>query len=152
MTLLIFVKDVTLITVFTIRKYLEGKENPKMRPNPGSGQILADKDAFFNIRPYLLDPNDEGIDEEGNTSIHHLTKFNDISLFEQQLLNQPQLLFMLNREGLTSLDVAVQEKDEGKALYLVQRMKGFSPNCSFKFVKRPNRLEVKYEKAFVLAV
>ena len=54
-----------------------------MRPGEGTKSFKkVDKDNAINIRNYLMDPNDEGIDDEGNTSIHQLTKNDDLALFE----------------------------------------------------------------------
>ena len=33
-SVIVFVKDLTIITVFCIRKWMEGKESAKMRPDP----------------------------------------------------------------------------------------------------------------------
>jgi hypothetical protein len=42
-----------------------------MRPVGGFNKIRkVDKESSLNIQNYLMDPNDEGIDEDGNTSIH----------------------------------------------------------------------------------
>ena len=54
-----------------------------MRPGGGKSSLRkVEKEGSINIRNYLMDPNDEGIDEEGNTSIHALTKNEDRALFE----------------------------------------------------------------------
>ena len=101
----------------------------------------------------MLDPNDEGIDDEGNTSIHHLTKNNqDLENFGTQIQNQPHMLFMLNKQGLLPLDMTIAEKDEPRSLKLIEYMKSFNNNCSLKFVKRPHRLDLKFEKSFCLAI
>ena len=42
-----------------------------MRPGGVTRSLIkVEKEGTLNIRNYLMDPNDEGIDEEGNTSIH----------------------------------------------------------------------------------
>jgi ankyrin repeat protein len=41
---------------------------------------------------------------------------------------------------------------DAKALFLIEKMESFSLHSSLRFVKRPNRLEIKYEKPFTLAV
>jgi hypothetical protein len=35
---------------------------------------------------------------------------------------------------------------------LILRMQRYSPDCSIKFVKKPHRLDLKFEKSFALAV
>jgi len=62
------------------------------------------------------------------------------------------LLFMLNKSGLTPLDMTILENDEKRAIFLIEKMKAFTNNCSLKFVKRPHRLDLKFEKSFSLAV
>jgi hypothetical protein len=59
---------------------------------------------------------------------------------------------MLNKQGFTPLDVAVTEGENVKARYLIEKMQRFNTNCSLKFVKRPNRLELKFEKSLTLAI
>jgi len=42
-----------------------------MRPTVGGIRSRkVEKEASLNIKSYLMDPNDEGVDEDGNTSIH----------------------------------------------------------------------------------
>ena len=59
---------------------------------------------------------------------------------------------MLNKLGYTPLDLCINENDEKRSLYLIEKMHKYNNNCSLKFVKRPNRLELKFEKSFTLAV
>ena len=102
------------------------------------------------------------------------------SKFEAQLCDFPHHLFMLNKYGQIPLDVAIQESvqagldekiakdhkskvDAGaamqeiknarqKAQMLILRMQRYGPECSIKFVKKPHRLDLKFEKSFALAV
>jgi hypothetical protein len=46
-----------------------------------------------------MNGNDDEVDEEGNTSIHQLTKGEDLSILESQIISTPHLLFMLNKNG-----------------------------------------------------
>ena len=71
-----------------------------------------------------MDPNDEGIDEQGNTTLHQMTQ--DLFLLETQIDSMPHLLFMLNKHGLTPLDVAINEKEEDKAKLLIAKMSKFT--------------------------
>ena len=67
-----------------IRKFIDHKDNPLMRPSAsfGSKSRRVEKVASMNIKNYLIDQNDEGIDDEGNTTIHHLIKSDDQAQFE----------------------------------------------------------------------
>jgi len=153
-SVILFAKDVTEITIYVIRKFIDNKDNPDMRPAPSRAAAVkaAQRDIYLDITPYLLDPNDEGIDEDGNTSIHYLQKYDDLTNFDRQIKQQPHVLFMLNKAGLTSLDVSITEKELAKSKFLIDKTQKFNNGSSFKFVKRPNRLDLKYEKAFCLAV
>jgi hypothetical protein len=65
------------------------------------------------------------------------------------------MLFLINKEGCTPLDIAINEMQDAKAMSLIDKMGRFGQNFThspLRFVKRPNRLELKYEKAFTLAV
>ena len=97
-SIFLLVKDVTLITVFLIKRFIDHKEVSTMRPDgiPRSFQKV-EKEQSMNIQHYLIDPNDEGLDDEGNTSVHSLTKHPDYSLYQKQVLACPQMMFMLNR-------------------------------------------------------
>lgn len=53
---------------------------------------------------------------------------------------------------MTPLDIAVNDQDEEKAKALIDTMVKYNPNCSLKFVKRSHRLDLKFDKAFSLAV
>jgi len=116
-------------------------------------RVKVAKEATLNIQAYLMDPNDEGVDEWGNTSVHQLTKVDHSEVqLEGRIKNQPQMLFMLNKDGYTPLDKAITEKDEQKARFLILKAQKYTNNCSLKFIKRPNRLDLKYEKSFTLAL
>jgi len=92
----------------------------------------------------------------------------------------PHQLFMLNKAGQTPLDCTImdsvkaeliergyrEKKDEQKAkeadareqmanqkcMHLIQRMQKFTPECSLKFIKKPIRLDLKFEKSFAMAI
>lgn len=70
----------------------------------------------------------------------------------QRISEQPHHILALNKLGLTPLDMAVFSNDEEKSVFLIEKMKAFANNCSLKFVKRPHRLDLKFEKSFCLAV
>ena len=106
----------------------------------------------MNIKSYLMDPVINGIDEEGNSSMHQLTKFEQLQDLEDQISSSPHLLFLLNKSGLIPLDLAITTKEDEKARLMIDRMNKLSPNCSLKFIQRPQRLDLRFEKSFTLAV
>ena len=53
---------------------------------------------------------------------------------------------------MTPLDIAINEQVDYKAKIIIDKMFKFNENCSLKFIKKPNRLELKFEKSFVLSV
>ncbi len=153
MTILLFIKDATLLTLYMIRRFIDGASAPELRPK-ATGQIFrkVSRENALNIRNYLMDPNDGAVDEEGNTTMHQLTKFEDVNDLQNQISSNPHMLFMLNKQGMTPLDIAINEKEEEKAKIFIDRMQKYNNNCSLKFVKRPNRLDLRYEKSFTLAI
>ena len=62
------------------------------------------------------------------------------------------MLFILNNNGYTPLDLSIQGKEDAKTIFIIKQMHKFNSNCSLKFVKRPNRLDLKFEKAYCLAI
>jgi hypothetical protein len=62
------------------------------------------------------------------------------------------MLFMRNKEGYTSLVLAVKDQDDAKAAFLIEKFTQFGPQSSLKFVKRPNKLDLKFEKALTMAL
>ena len=44
------------------------------------------------------------------------------------------------------------EKETEKAMMLIQRMQKYGPECSIKFVQKPHRLDLMFEKSFAMAV
>ena len=142
-----------MITLFIIRRFIDQSSNPEMRPKL-QGKIFSKiaRETSINIKNYLMDPIDDKVDDYGNTTMHQLTKFERMDDYKALIDNNPHLLFMLNKQGMTPLDVAINEQDEDKAKALMDTMQRYNPNCSLKFVKRSHRLDLKYEKAFTIAV
>ena len=150
---LLFVKDLALLVVFFTQRCFDGLDvwlRPGMRETIDGRRI--ERDVYFNLRGYLQDPDAQPLDEEGNTSLHQATRLEDPAELESQLAKNPHLLFMLNREGLTPLDVAVMEGNSARAELLIARMGKFHSLSSIRFVNKPNRLEQKFEKPFTLVV
>jgi ankyrin repeat protein len=52
-----------------------------------------------------------------------------------------------DEEGNEKLNIAPE-----KAKWLIEKMKQFSSECSIKYVKRPQRLNLKFEKSFTMAI
>ena len=106
-----FTKNLGVLTIFVIRKFIDGAEDPPMRPRTSSQKMSrVEMEAFSHIQSYLIDPHDDGVDPDGNTTVHQLMRYEtDWFAFEAQLADLPHHLFMLNKEGQTPLDVAILE-------------------------------------------
>ena len=98
--IIMFVKDLGLVTIYTIRRYVDNREDPPMRPPTGASLSKVEMEAFAHIQSYLIDPHDDGVDNEGNTTIHQLMRFEpDFATFDHQMADLPHQLLMLNRKG-----------------------------------------------------
>ena len=106
-----FAKNLSVMTIFIIRKFIDGAEDPPMRPRTSAQKMSrVEMEAFSHIQSYLIEPHDDGIDNDGNTTVHQLMRYeSDWFAFEAQLSDLPHHLFMLNKFGQTPLDVAIQE-------------------------------------------
>lgn len=153
MSILLFIKDVTLITLFFIKKFIDQTQEPLIRPL-AEGKVLSkiEMEATNNISNYIIDQKDISMDEEGNTSLHQLTKFDALSDLETQVYQQPHLLFLLNKDGCTPLDLAINEQQYEKAVTLLENMQKLYHCKELKLLRRPNRVDMKFEKAFTLAI
>ena len=66
-----FAKNLCVITIFSIRKFVDGAEDPPMRPRTSTQKMSrVELEAFSHIQSYLIDPHDDGIDPEGNTTVN----------------------------------------------------------------------------------
>jgi hypothetical protein len=73
-----------------------------MRPNTGVASKMSkvEMEAVNHIKSYLIDPHDDGLDDEGNTTVHQLMRYESAwDKFETQLADFPHHLFMLNKFG-----------------------------------------------------
>lgn len=62
-----------MVTVYTIRRYIDNNADPAMRPRTsGINMTQVEVEAFSHIKSYLIDPHDDGVDEDGNTTVHQL--------------------------------------------------------------------------------
>lgn len=74
-TVLMFLKNLTLISIYMIKRFIDNKADPPMRPKTkGANLNRVEKEAFTQIQSYLIDPHDDGIDVDGNTTVHQLLK------------------------------------------------------------------------------
>ena len=62
------------------------------------------------------------------------------------------MLYKINKQGCSPLDIAINEQQDAKAIAFIEYMESFSVLPGLKFIKRPNRLEMRFEKAFTLSV
>ena len=67
---LMFTKNLSVMTIFAIRKFIDGAENPPMRPRSSPPQTRVELEAFNHIQSYLIEPHDDGMDPDGNTTVH----------------------------------------------------------------------------------
>jgi len=76
-----------------------------------------------------------------------------VGLLENHATQNPHMLFLLNNEGNTPLDSAIIQGETMKAEVLMNRIKKAQNTYSLlRFLTKPSRLELKYEKSFTLAV
>lgn len=101
LAVLMFIKNLSFVTVFAIRKLVDGAEDPPMRPQTSRHKMnRVELEAFSHIQSYLIDPHDDGVDGDGNTTVHQLMRYEaDWATFEAQLSFFPHHLFMLNKFG-----------------------------------------------------
>lgn len=157
MAILLFLRDVSLITLYMIRRFIDQAEDPKIRPQT-EGKVYMSRvemDASVNISKYLLDQKEEGLDAQGNTILHQAIKNGEATSLEdidQMIGLAPHLIYLMNREGCTPLDLAINEQQDKKATLLIDYMEKFSQNPSLRYIKKPNRLDLRFEKAFTLSV
>lgn len=64
----------------------------------------------------------------------------------------PHLLFKINKQGCSPLDIAINEQQDQKAMKFIEYMESFAMVPGLKFIKSPNRLEMRFEKPFTLSV
>ena len=73
---LMFIKNLGILTIFVTQKCIDGIEDPDMRPNTGSKKLSKiEMEAVNHIKSYLIDPHDDGVDDNGNTTVHQLMQF-----------------------------------------------------------------------------
>jgi len=112
---LMLIKNLGILTIFVTQKCIDGHDDPDMRPFTGGAAKMSkiEMEAVNHIKSYLIDPHDDGLDNEGNTTVHQLMRYESVwDKFERQLADFPHHLFMLNKFGQTPLDVAIQESVE----------------------------------------
>jgi hypothetical protein len=98
---LMLAKNLCVMTIFVIRKFIDGAEDPPMRPRTSKQKMSrVEMEAFNHIQSYLIEPHDDGVDPDGNTTVHQLMRYeSDWFAFEAQLADLPHHLFMLNKFG-----------------------------------------------------
>jgi len=69
--IIMFVKNLALVTIYALRRFIDTKDDPPMRPRTsGISMTKVEKEAFAHIQSYLIDPHDDGLDADGNTTVH----------------------------------------------------------------------------------
>lgn len=150
-SLVMLIKNGYQVTAFLSHRVFDGVES-NMRPSLDEQRMKRDKHSYFNLRNYLQDPDDHMMDDEGNTSLHQATKFEEIDLLDNQATINPHMLFILNQMGMTPIDMAIYEGKTDRAELLLKKSKRFHSNSSIRFILKPHRLELKYEKTFTIAL
>ena len=66
-----FAKNLSVVTIFAIRKFIDGADDPPMRPRTSLQKMSrVELEAFNHMQSYLIEPHDDGVDNEGNTTVH----------------------------------------------------------------------------------
>ena len=115
----LFLKDATQVVSFTSHRLFDGIETP-LRPTIDENAARRDKNSYFNLRSYLQEPDDHIMDDQGNTSLHQATKFEEIDILDNQATINPHMLFILNHLGMTPLDMAIFEGKNDRAELLLK--------------------------------
>jgi len=148
---LLLIKDGTQIIAFISHRVFDNVEST-LRPTLDEQKNKRDKNAYFNLRSYLNEPDDQMVDGDGNTSLHQATRLEEIEVLDTQATIHPHMLFILNQMGMTPLDTAIFEGKNDRADLLLKKSKKFHSMSSIRFITKPHRLELKYEKSFTLAI
>lgn len=78
------------MTIYAVRRFVDNAADPPMRPRTGPSLSKIEMEAFVHIQSYLIDPHDDGVDADGNTTIHQLMRHDpDWLTFDKQLLDLP---------------------------------------------------------------
>ena len=113
------VKNIIYFTVFVTQRGFDGLER-KLRPRSlKSAPKIISQDAYYNLQNYLKDTADHPVDQEGNTTLHQATRYEEVGLLETHATQNPHMLFLLNNEGNTPLDTAIMQGDTQKAEILI---------------------------------
>ena len=73
-----------------------------MRPRTsGISMTKVEKEAFAHIQSYLIDPHDDGLDADGNTTVHQeiLKAETQWNVLIKEITENPHHLFMVNKFG-----------------------------------------------------
>ena len=61
--IVMLIKNLGLVTVYIIRRYIDNNADPPMRPRTtGVNMTQVEVEAFSHIKSYLIDPHDDGVD------------------------------------------------------------------------------------------
>lgn len=62
------------------------------------------------------------------------------------------MLVLLNSDGYTPLDLAIIQGKKDKAALLIQHMRFIKSQSAIRFICKPHKLDLKFEKAFTLSI
>jgi hypothetical protein len=70
---LMFVKNLAVLTIYVVQIFIDDFSDPDMRPNTGTTKFSkVEMEAVNHIKSYLIDPHDDGMDQNGNNTVHQL--------------------------------------------------------------------------------
>jgi hypothetical protein len=116
----IFFKNAGQVVIFFSHKIFDNLDVNLLPKEDDNAEVKKDKDAYFSLRNYLNDPDDQMLDDEGNTTLHQATKLEEIEMLKDHASVNPHMLFILNQMGLTPLDVAIIEDKTDRAEILLK--------------------------------
>ena len=65
-----FIKNLGFLTIYAIRNIIDKCDDAHMRPITAKQISRLEMEAFNCIQAYLLDPQDDSVDQFGNTRTH----------------------------------------------------------------------------------
>jgi len=71
--------------------------------------------------------------------------------------DESQLIALKEEQESLKIQMKIEQDEKyttwmRKTLYMMKEMSKFHPHCSIRFLKYPNRLDLKYERSFTMAI
>jgi hypothetical protein len=106
-SLALFLKDLALVTIFLMRRYIEGAQSVSLRPKTEliiKKEPKLDRQSIKSMR-YLLENPIEEYNKNGDTQLHE--KIKSSQCIEESVALNPHQMFMINKNGQTPLDLCI---------------------------------------------